>query len=132
MKLFHDIVEVISLVVSAAGVLVVIWGTAEGVYRFLVLKLTGGSRQSLCRDQNIRQDLGAHLLLGLEIFIAADIISSVASPTWEKVGILGAIVVIRTLLSFFLYLEVKGDMGVPPKPDAEAVVKPDTGTKSST
>ena len=39
---------------------------------------------------------------GLEIFIAADVISSVVSPTWNKVGLLAAIVGIRTVLSYFL------------------------------
>jgi uncharacterized membrane protein len=53
--------------------------------------------------------LGSHLLLGLEIFIAADIINSVASPTWEKVGLLGAIVGIRTVLSYFLALEMRSE-----------------------
>ena len=55
----------------------------------------------------MRRELGAHLLLGLEIFIAADIISSVVSPSWDKVGILAVIVVIRTILSYFLEVELK-------------------------
>ena len=46
-------------------------------------------------------------LLGLEIFIAADIISSTVSPSWEKVGILVSIVGVRTVLSCFLRMEVK-------------------------
>jgi len=58
-------------------------------------------------DTSTRQELSAHLLLGLEIFIAADIISSVSSPTWEKVGILGAVVGIRTVLSYFLTIEME-------------------------
>jgi uncharacterized membrane protein len=52
--------------------------------------------------------LGSHLLLGLEVIIALDIINSVASPTWEKVGLLGALVGIRTILSYFLTLEMRG------------------------
>ena len=46
-------------------------------------------------------------LLGLEIFIAADIISSAVSPSWEKVGMLAAIVGVRTVLSYFLRMELK-------------------------
>jgi len=42
------------------------------------------------------------LLLGLEFELAADIIGSVVSPTWQEVGKLGAIAVIRTFLNYFL------------------------------
>jgi uncharacterized membrane protein len=42
------------------------------------------------------------LLLGLEFELAADIIASVVSPTWQDIGELGAIAVIRTFLNFFL------------------------------
>jgi uncharacterized membrane protein len=41
-------------------------------------------------------------LLGLEFELAADIIGSVISPTWEDIGELAAIAVIRTFLNFFL------------------------------
>lgn len=44
---------------------------------------------------------------GLESLIAADVISSVVSPMWSKVGVLAAIVGIRTVLSFFLRMEVR-------------------------
>ena len=42
------------------------------------------------------------LLLGLEFSLAADIITSVISPTWQDIGELGAIAVIRTFLNYFL------------------------------
>jgi hypothetical protein len=42
------------------------------------------------------------LLLGLEFELAADIIGSVISPSWQDIGQLGAIAVIRTFLNYFL------------------------------
>jgi len=42
------------------------------------------------------------LLLGLEFALSADIVTSVISPTWQDIGELGAIAVIRTFLSYFL------------------------------
>jgi uncharacterized membrane protein len=42
------------------------------------------------------------LLLGLEFELAADIVRSVISPTWQEIGELGAIAVIRTFLNYFL------------------------------
>jgi uncharacterized membrane protein len=48
-------------------------------------------------------------LLGLEVLIGADIIATIISPlTWESVGLLGMIVLIRTFLSFSLEAEIDG------------------------
>jgi uncharacterized membrane protein len=48
-------------------------------------------------------------LLGLELLIGADIISTITAPlTFESVGLLAAIVAIRTFLSFSLETEIDG------------------------
>jgi uncharacterized membrane protein len=53
--------------------------------------------------------LGQAILLGLEFLVAADIIGTVAvNPTFRNVGILGAVVAIRTFLSFALEVEIQG------------------------
>ena len=53
--------------------------------------------------------LGRSILLGLELLVAADIIRTVAvTPTYESVGVLAIIVLIRTFLSFSLELEITG------------------------
>lgn len=59
--------------------------------------------------QELRQRLGQGILLGLEFLIAADIIHTVAVDlTFQTVGVLGAIVLIRTFLSFMLEVELTG------------------------
>ena len=56
-----------------------------------------------------RSNLGRGILLGLELLVGADIISTITAPlTAETVGLLGAIVVIRTFLSFSLETEIEG------------------------
>lgn len=48
----------------------------------------------------MRQGIARAILLGLEFLVAADIIRSVAlEPTFESVGVLGLIVLVRTFLS---------------------------------
>ena len=57
----------------------------------------------------LRRTFGSTLLLGLEVFVAADLIRTVAvSPTVENVLVLGLIVLIRTFLSFSLEIEISG------------------------
>jgi uncharacterized membrane protein len=107
MDRMQQVLQAVVLVISALGTMVVCWGVIESVVAFLRLKLPPSAGNAVAASESVRQRLGAHLLLGLEIFIAADIITSVLSPSWEKVGILVAIVGVRTVLSYFLRMEVK-------------------------
>jgi uncharacterized membrane protein len=56
-----------------------------------------------------RAIFGRGVLVGLEILVAADLIRTVAvAPTLENIAVLGLIVVVRTLLSFALDVEIDG------------------------
>ena len=56
-----------------------------------------------------RRELGRAILIGLELLVAADIIRTVAvTPTLESVAVLGLIVLIRTVLSWSLEVEISG------------------------
>ena len=56
-----------------------------------------------------RQTLGKVILLGLEFLVAADIIRTVSHvPSIQQVAVLGGIVLIRTILSFTLEVELEG------------------------
>jgi uncharacterized membrane protein len=46
------------------------------------------------------------LALALEFQLGADILSTAIAPSWEQIGKLGAIAVIRTALNFFLSKEM--------------------------
>jgi uncharacterized membrane protein len=58
-------------------------------------------------NTEIRLFLGRYLALGLEFQIGADILSTAVAPTFEDVLLLGAIVVIRTVLNYFLSKELE-------------------------
>jgi uncharacterized membrane protein len=45
--------------------------------------------------------------LALEFDLAADILRTAVAPTWNDIGQLAAIVVLRTALSFFLRLKIE-------------------------
>lgn len=72
---------------------------------FHVHRLSG--RPKICDDFNkIRLQLWEHLLFALEIFICADIILSVWDPSFDHLMQLGAIVIIRIVISYFLQREI--------------------------
>ena len=54
----------------------------------------------------IRLTLARYLALALEFQLGADILSTAIAPSWEQIGKLGAIAVIRTALNYFLSREM--------------------------
>ena len=58
--------------------------------------------------EEIRLRLARWLALAIEFELAADIIRTMIAPTWNDIGQLAAIIVIRTTLNFFLSRERGG------------------------
>lgn len=57
----------------------------------------------------LRTTLGSAILLGLEVLVAADLIRTITSkPSMEDALILGVIVLIRTILSMSIQIEIEG------------------------
>jgi uncharacterized membrane protein len=103
---FEEWIQLAGKVVDAAGVVVLVVGIAAVTVVALLRRQAG---DPLATYRRYRQSIGRVILLGLEILVAADIIRSVAvAPTFTSVGVLAVIVVIRTLLSFSLEVELEG------------------------
>ena len=64
-------------------------------------------RRDRVLQETIRLELGVVLALALEFLLAADIIGTAISPSWDAVAKLAAITGIRTFLNFFLQREVR-------------------------
>jgi len=113
-ELFKQFAHVTSLVVEAVAVLLIAYGAAEAFVmafpHFLHHATEAGWRKALF----VR--FGAWLLLGLQFALAADIVRSAISPTWNDIGQLAAIAVIRTFLNFFLErdMDASNPKGLPP------------------
>jgi uncharacterized membrane protein len=99
-ELLVQVAHIAQLLSEAAAVFVVTFGSLEALLRLLWTGMapsaTHGVRKAVWRR------FGMWLLLGLEFELAADIVASVVSPTWQDIGELGAIAVIRTFLNYFL------------------------------
>lgn len=103
----HRIADQLAKVLEFAGVAIILIGALVATVVFLrdAFRTKGWKA---CYDQ-YRANLGRGILLGLELLVGADIISTVTSPlTFSSVGLLAAIVAIRTFLSFSLETEIEG------------------------
>ena len=86
--------------VEAAGALLVVGGLVITSFRLVRIPFLK-STPPLAPLQ-IRLGLGMFLALGLEFLLAADILRTAVSPSFDDVGMLAAIAAIRTALNFFL------------------------------
>ncbi len=106
MDTFHILINGISFTLNIIGALITLRGIVIALGEFLKKEFSG-KKDALGPNESIRITLGSYLVLGLEFFIAGDIIKTIITPTWESLAILGAIVVIRTILSYFLTKDLK-------------------------
>lgn len=103
---FQQIMETAGKAVDAAGVVAIVLGVAVST-GLAAADWFRGERHTVY--ETYRRRLGRSILLGLELLVAADIIRTVAvTPTYQSVGVLAIIVLIRTFLSFSLELEITG------------------------
>jgi uncharacterized membrane protein len=103
----HTFIDLLATLLELVGVAIIIGGAMIASAACLRNGLRAADWRS-AYDQ-YRSDLGRAILLGLELLVGADIISTITAPlTFESVGLLAIIVVIRTFLSFSLETEIEG------------------------
>lgn len=103
----HIYVDQLAKLLELVGVAIILLGIvlASGVF----VVFAGRTRDWKLAYDRYRSNLGRGILLGLELLVGADIISTITAPlTFTSVGLLGAIIVIRTFLSFSLETEIEG------------------------
>ena len=99
--------KTIAVGLEVAGVAIIVLGALITFGVFLKRLIKEGGLEELVHQ--FRRDLGMAILLGLEFLIASDIVGTVAvSLSFQDLGILGILIVIRTFLSFALQLETTG------------------------
>jgi uncharacterized membrane protein len=101
--LLRTAAEHIALIAEALGVLVIVVGLVRVAWEYA---------RSLPHEQyehdqiRVRLHFGKSLSLALELLLAADILLTAVAPDWNAIGKLAAIIVLRTLLNYFLHREI--------------------------
>ncbi len=107
LSVFARAAVVIAVAIEIMGIAVIAKGAVTASLAFVRDWFGALEALGACYDHRIL--MGQAILLGLEYLVAADIIRTVAvRPTFQNVGVLGAIVGIRTFLSFALEIEIEG------------------------
>jgi len=104
------------VIIDAMALIIVAIGTAEAFFTGLWAAFPAPAHQ---RFREILVRYGRWLVAGLTFQLAADIIGTSIAPSWQEVGQLGAIAVIRTFLNYFLERDLaelsdRADVHAPP------------------
>ena len=101
--------------IGVLGVLVIVFGVACSLVCFIRSEIRAAGGVNANEDRkHLRHLLGYYLLLGLEFLIAADIIDTLMKPSVQDLMALGAIVLIRTVISYSLNAELKSEQEAKP------------------
>ena len=102
---------VIKLIISVFGTLAILIGAMIAICRYCFYRITAFTQT--VNLNTIRLDLARTIVLGLEFFIASDVIETTIAPDFQSLGILGLLVIIRTVLNFSLHKEIKDLSSIP-------------------
>ena len=96
-------IHYISLAIGLFGVSFIILGVMKIFTKAVFIELSKHAEKKTTKDrEDLRRQLSSYLLLGLEVMIAGDIIGTIMRPTLQEMAVLGSIVAVRTIISFFL------------------------------
>jgi uncharacterized membrane protein len=103
--LLQEIAHFIALGIEAIAIAIIAAGALEAVVGIVHTEIHSQTTNRERRDVWLK--FARWLVAGLTFQMAADIVNTSFEPTWDELGRLGAIALIRTFLSFFLDREVQ-------------------------
>jgi uncharacterized membrane protein len=99
-SVFKAVAGSIALGVESAAALIVAFGAIEAIYGAVLAIPAVPNRARRRKEVWLR--FAVWLVLGLEFELAADVVRTAISPTWNEIAQLAAIAGIRTFLNLFL------------------------------
>ena len=101
-----DAIEYVAVAIEVLAVVIIVIGIMYATVHYIVGRLRHDDL--VVNYRTYRAHLGAGLLLGLEVLVAADVIRTVAlEPTLESVAVLGILVTIRIALAWSIVVEIE-------------------------
>ncbi len=99
--LFTEIIRLFTYFFGTVGAAIIIFGGIGATVNIILLE----TRKKQITYNDIRADLTGKIVFGLDFFIAGDVLTTLLNPSMSDLFTLGAIVVIRTILGYFLSKE---------------------------
>lgn len=108
MEMLKQTLEYLGLAIDVIGLAIILIGFVKALGAYVRSEVSRHASEMVfwTRIRQVRCGLGTYLLLGLEFMIAADIVHTLVDPELESLVVLGAIVLVRTVIAYFLGREI--------------------------
>lgn len=106
MHLLHSIFEWSELIIDTTAALIMVLAFVVAVFFYFRITFRKNNGSHIMQMQLVRCDLGVKLVFALELLIISDLLHSLVSRSLDDMAIVGALVVIRTVISYFLNKEI--------------------------
>ena len=98
----HNVELFLTYVVELCTILLEFFGVIALVYTAVKCFI-----QWIRRESNLRLDLAQGIALSLEFKMGSEVLRTVVVREWSELGILGAVILLRGLLTFLIHWEIK-------------------------
>ena len=95
--LLENVVAICTILLEMVGILVLVSTAVKCFLRWLN------------HDRHVRLDLAEGIALALEFKMGGEVLRTVVVREWRELGILGAIIILRGLLTFLIHWEIKNE-----------------------
>lgn len=119
------LIELLARGVEFAAALIIAFAAVEATIKAILLFFRREATPQ--QKTEVRLTLGRWLAVALEFELAADILNTAVTPTWNDIAKLAAIATLRTTLNYFLEREIEQES----KPSQIAAEEKVTGPQAS-
>lgn len=91
------VVSVCTIMLEMVGITVLVWSAVRCFFGWIH------------KDQHVRLDLAQGIALALEFKMGGEVLRTVVVREWRELGILGAIILLRGLLTFLIHWEIENE-----------------------
>lgn len=103
-EITKDITITVSYSVEILAAVIIGFAVIKTLLNYLSLVKTAGLKIT---KEEIRVQFGSSVAVSLELLLGADVLATAVAPSWNDIGKLAAIAVLRTALNYFLGKELK-------------------------
>lgn len=114
MRIFSTLANIIEL----GAAFIIVSASIRAFWGYIFEALFQKMPREKLNEENLRIELGFALSLALEFELGADVLKTAVAPNWQAIGTVAAIIVLRTVLNFFLQKELekseaRAEKGIP-------------------
>ena len=107
---FKSILHALVAILECLSIIIIIYGVVIQFIDFIKSEFSCKERKlAVKKVLMLKNFLGTYILFSLEVLICADIIEAILDPSMKHILSLSAIVIIRTIISYFLNKKIKDE-----------------------